>query len=453
MASVGWLALLLLLLPLDLAAACLPQADVQLYAQQALTYREASRWQIMRQHPYGKNNMLSDLAMRYENRCELTANGLSIDVSLAGLAFYPWQTPGAFAKEKRRTRAIMHRLTVSYPLSDWRLLTAGKFSAQPGLFYLTSPADLLRNAYAGFKSGRIYHPTLQTIYHESFWGLRLSEDARDYAWSLTVAPQLARIDRRYESSGNWRALQRGNARERYLFAWSDYRLPNHTPTLSLRLGDSPALAVADRFHPAPQWTLNAELAWHAQQQWRHFSEQRAEQVKGYAFPPALFQRQRQPGIELALAAHYSTQNFSQFGVEYYFQSEGYSRHQWRRQVDFIRYLHQRSGFAPVDGVLDAYKYLMAAEIDNITNQGRLQGKHYAHPYATLMIGDRASLQGYARINLQDRSALLGLHVNQPLRQSNMDIYSGVYCTQGGNATEFGLFGKTAGLYSGVKYFF
>lgn len=453
MANVGWRPLALLLLPLRLSAACLPQADIQLYLQQAGTHREASRWQIMQQHPYRKDNTLSDLAMRYENRCELTASGLSMDVSLAGLASYPWRTPGAFEREKRRTRAIIHRLTVSYPLSDQRLITAGKFSAQPGLFYLTSPADLLHNAYAGFKAGRIYHPTLQAIYNESAWGVRLSEEALSYAWSLTVAPQLARIDRRYESSGNWRALQRANAHERYLLSYSDYRLPNHTPTLSLRLGDSPTLAVADRFHPAPQWTLNVELAWHAKQQWRHFAEQRAEQIKRYAFPSTLFQRQRQPGIELALSGQYSTQKFSQFGVEYYFQSEGYSRHQWRRQVDFIRYLHQRSGFAPVDRAWDAYQYLMAAEIDNVTNQGRLQGKHYMHPYATLMIGDGASLQAYARVNLQDRSALLGLHVNQPLRQRNTDIYSGVYCTQGGNATEFGLFGKTAGLYSGFKYYF
>ncbi|PNS13710.1 hypothetical protein COO59_01025 [Mixta theicola] len=449
------LLLALLLLPLCLLADCLPEANVQLYAQQSWIHKDPSRWQIMQKNPYRGNNSVSDMAIRYDNRCELIENALNTDISLLALAYYPWQTPAAFEKDRRRTRAALYRLSFSYQLSDASLITAGKFSAKPGLFYLKSPADLLHNYYAGFKPGRIYDPTLQEIYSESFWGVKLSTDALNYAWSLTVVPQLTQIDKRYESSGSWSAIERSNASERYLLSYTDYRLLAHTPSASLRLGDSRTLAVADSFHPAPQWTFNAELAWHAKQQWRHLAGERVEQVQNGIFPSVLFQRDRRNGIELALSGQYTTYRFSQLGVEYYFQSEGYSRHQWRRQINFIRYLNQRTGFAPVDRAFDAYKYLMAAEINNITNKGNLQGKHYLNTYATLVMNDDASLRAYGIVNMQDKSAMLGVHFNKPLTQAkrNIDIYSGLYCTQGSSDSEFGLFGKTAGIYSGFKYYF
>ncbi|MGD8106527.1 hypothetical protein ACQE32_07655 [Pantoea sp. FN0302] len=445
--------LLLLFFPLRLLAECLPEADIQLYAQQAWRHRETARWQIDQKNPYRDNSGVSDMAIRYDNRCELKANMLSADLSLVGMAYYPWQTPGAFETEKNHTRLMLHRLSFAYQPSETLLFTLGKFSAKPGRFYLKSPADLLHTYYSGFKPGRIYDPVLQAIYAESFWGIQLSADALHYAWSVTVVPQLTQIRRRYESSGDWSALERSNASARYLLSYSDYRLPDHTLSVSLRAGESRTLAVADSFHPAPQWMFNAELAWHGNQQWRHFAEQRAAQVQNYLFPSALFQRGRQSGIELALSGQYTTQSFSHFGVEYYFQSEGYSRQQWRNQINFIRYLNQRTRFAPIDRAHDAYKYLMAAEIDNIANKGNLQGKHYLNSYATLITADSANLRAYSIVNLLDKSIMLGLHFNQPLAQENIDFYSGVYSTQGSSNSEFGLFGKMVGVYCGFKYYF
>ena len=453
MTWIVWPQLALLPLPLCLAAECLPQADMQLYAQHAWAHRTPSYWRIMQNHPYRQDNGVSDLAIRYDNRCELIANALRADFSLVGLAAYPWRTPGAFAREMRHARALVHQMSLTYPLSERRLFSVGKLSAQPGPFYIKSPAELLRNYDAGFKASRIYSPALQKIYVASFWGIKLSEERPDYGWSFTLAPQLTSVKRRDESFSNWPAIQRSNASERYLLSYSDYRLPGHAPSVSVRLGDSPALAVADSFYPVPRWMFNAELAWHAKRQWRHFSETYAAQVKDHAFPAALFQRTRRPGMELALSAQYSSQRLSQFGVEYYFQSEGYSRQQWRRQRDFLRYLHRPTGVAPWDRVRAAYTYLMAAEIENIAGQGNRQGKHYLNTYAAWTIANAASLQAYRLVNLQDNSAMLGLHLSQPLTQADIDIYGGAYCTQGNRSTEFGLIGKVAGIYSGIKYYF
>lgn len=440
---------------LPLLAACLPQARLQFYAQQAYVHRQLSLWQIAEKSPYRMNNGYSDIGVSYHNRCQIIDNQLDAEFTLVGLAYYPWQTPGNFEKDNQQLRSLLQRFSISYLISDTLSLTAGKFSTPSGLFYTRSPMDLLHNGYAGFKTGKIYDPGLQEAYSETLWGAKLSQETLDYSWSLTLAPQLTRIRKRYQSSSSWSALERSNARERYLLTWTDYRLPGHTPSVSLLVGASRTLAVADSFRPAPQWTVNAELAWHDHQQWRHFSGERAGQIQHYNFPSSLYQRGDRDGMELALSGQYTSDGFSQFGMEYYFQSEGYTRKQWRRQVNFIGYLNQRTGYQPLDSAHDNYKYLMAAEINNSANHGYLQGRHYLTGYASLMMEEGASVRGYGVMNMQDNSTMLGIHFNKPLTQAEgkIDIYSGIYRTQGSRNAEFSLFGNTTGIYSGFKYYF
>lgn len=74
-------------------------------------------------------------------------------------------------------------------------------------------------------------------------------------------------------------------------------------------------------------------------------------------------------MELALGGQYTSDNFSVFGVEYYFQSEGYSRAEQRQQRELIDFLNTTTGYAPLDQAFDSYKYLMASEISNTANQG------------------------------------------------------------------------------------
>ena len=438
-----------------LASACLPEQQLQLFVQQSYVWRADARWRIAANRPWRTHNGYSDMAVQYDHRCRFPNHRLAAEATLAGVAVYPWHSPGDFAQDNRRVRLLIPRLNVSWALSDAVSLTVGKLQAPAGLFYLKSPTALLPGYYAGFQSSRIYDAAWQETYSESAWGLRLAAESRDYAWSLTATPQLARIPQRYQASGNWPALARSNASARYLLTYTDYRQRDHTPTVSLRLGDGHVLAVADSFRPAPQWTLNAALAWHARQQWRHFAGQRARQVAQGAFPSSLYQRDHRAGIELALGGHYTADDFSQSGVEYYFQSEGYSRHQWRRQMRFIDYLHQRTSSGALASVMNAYKYLMAAESDNVANQGNLQGRHYLHGYATLALRHQLSLRAYSVLNLQDSSMMFGLQLSKALTRPgrNLDIYGGIYATQGGGDTEFGLFGAASGIYSGLKYYF
>lgn len=91
---------------------------------------------------------------------------------------------------------------------------------------------------------------------------------------------------------------------------------------------------------------------------------------------------------------YTSDSFSVFGVEYYFQSEGYSRAEQRQQRELIDFLNTTTGYAPLDQAFDSYKYLMASEISNTANQGMLQGKHYlnARPVCRWRESRRCSLR-------------------------------------------------------------
>jgi hypothetical protein len=445
----------LLLVAPGLMADCLSGAEIMLFGQISYAKRQPSLWRPDGKHPYQKDNVYNDWGIHYSNRCWLVENKLDAQVSLYALAYQPYRKPKEFEKDEHRARGLIDRLSLSWTFSEKVSLEAGKLKNRSGLFYLKSPANLLNNYDSGFKASGIYDPAIKPIYREAFWGWRLTEETSEYALAFTVAPRLTHVTRRYVSSGNWSAIERANASERYLLRYTDYRSVSHTPTVSMSLGESRSLAVADSFYLTPQFAMTTELAWHAQQQWRHLDNDKALQVQHYRFPSSLYRRSNKNGMEAALGGQYTTDNFSLVGMEYYFQSEGYSRSAWRKQTQLIRFLNRRTGYAPLDRAFDAWQYLMAAEIDNVANRGQLQGRHYIHAFATFRLGDRSSLQPYGVMNMQDRSLALGIHYNKPLAQldEKMEIYTGIYRSQGNRDSEFGLFGKTTGVYSGIKYYF
>lgn len=427
--------------------------DVALTAQTAYVSRKDSIWRIDGRNPYAADNSLSDVGVTLGSACSVVKNVLDFDVSLSALGYYPSRRLGAFEQDDARLKLLTDALRLTYALADDLRLEGGKLRPPQGLFYLRSPGRLLNNYYAGFKPTRLYDADMKTAYEASFWGGRLSRDARDYALSLTVAPKLARIDKYYESSSSWSANQRGNSSERYLLSYSDFRLENHAASLSLMLGESPSVAISDGYRATPQFVVSAEVALHTSQQWRHFSSQKKQAVQAWQFPSSLYAAENKKGVELALGGQYTTDRFSLFGLEYYLQSEGYSRSEWREQTEFIRYLNRQTGYAPIDRAFDSYKYLMGSEISNTSNKGMLQGKHYVNAYASLLHVDGVTLQPYLVMNIVDGSALAGAHVVKPLKGLNdgAEIYGGLYSALGSRDSEFALFGETLGIYAGFKY--
>lgn len=447
------------LFSLNLQASCLSgdevieNRDAALFLQTSYINRAPSVWKIAGENAYTAKNVLHDAGVKFNSRCAVIENKLDLDFSLYGLTYYSWQMPGWFEKDNHRSRILLDQLQLAYTLSDDLRLEGGKLQPKTGMFFLKSPSSLISNYYAGFKESRLYDPAVKSAYSESLWGARLIKDSRDYTLSLTVAPQLAQIRQRYESSSNWSSNQRANASERYLLSYTDYRLAGHTPSVNLLLGDSRSIALSDSFNATPQFVINAELALHSTQQWRHFSPEKAAEVEGYAFPSSLYGTQDKEGVELAIGGQYTTDSFDVLGVEYYFQSEGYSRAQWQQHADFVRYLNTKTPYSSLNDAFDAYKYLMAAEISNAANRGNLQGKHYLNTYASLRYENGATVQPFMVLNMVDYSTMLGLHYSTPLERfdENLELYAGSWAALGRDDAEFSLFGKTLGVYFGFKY--
>ena len=69
-----------------------------------------------------------------------------------------------------------------------------------------------------------------------------------------------------------------------------------------------------------------------------------EAVLAGVFPSSLYSAEDKQGVEFALGGQYTTNSFSVFGLEYYFQSEGYSKKAWQDQIDFIRLMGYRTGY-------------------------------------------------------------------------------------------------------------
>lgn len=428
-------------------------ADVVLTGQTSYVNKKKSLWRIHGSNPYTADNVYNDIAIKLSSACSVVKDKLDLDFSFNALGYYPSFSVGAFEKDSHRSKVLTDQLRLSYVLSDTTRLEGGKLRTPQGIFFLKSPATLLTNFYSAFKATRLYDKQMNSAYEESFWGARLSREYRNYALSLTVAPKLTSIKKYYDSSSNWSANERSNSNERYLLSYTDFHFARHTPSLNLMLGDSPSIAIADSYNYTSQLIINAELAVHQAQQWRHFSKTNKEKVQQWRFPSSLYSAENKAGAELAIGGQYTTDRFSVFGLEYYFQSEGYSKSEWREQTDFIRYLNKKTGYAAIDQAYDNYKYLMGSEISNTSNRGMLQGRHYINAYASLLNEDRSSLQPYLVMNVVDRSALVGIHYLKPLKgmDEKAEIYTGWYSALGSKDSEFALFGETLGIYAGFKY--
>ncbi|MFK0372178.1 hypothetical protein [Enterobacter sichuanensis] len=454
------LTLALSALPVSVLADCLSGSDVAknstvtLYEQVSLVKKQISDWRIAGRNPYTRHNIYNDAGVNLTSRCAVVDNALELDLSLYGLTWYSPRKLGAFEEDDSRSQLLIERLRLVYAVSDSVQLEVGKLQAKPGLFFLRSPSDLTPHYYAGFKPTRLYDPALRTAYQSSSWAATLSMDNRDESLSLTVIPKLATIGKDYLTSGNWSANQRGNSSEAWLLSYTSHAFRNHTPGMRILLGESQSIAVSDSYHYTPQLTLNAEMAWHREQRWRHLSEEKSAEVQNYAFPSSLYDAGDKNGVELAVGGQYTSDEFNVFGLEYYYQSEGYSRSEWRKQRELMTFLNTPTGYAPLDRAFDSYKYLMASEISNTGNKGMLQGKHYLNAWSSVQFTHQIALQPYFILNLMDKSTMAGLHISAPLTfiDDQLEAYTGVYSALGSANSEFAFFGDVAGGYVGFKYY-
>jgi len=428
--------------------------QIVLTGQTSFVHKNESIWQINGKNPYTATNVYNDIALKFASACSLTNDMLDLDFSLYALGYYPTRSVGLFEKDDSRSKVLTEKLRITWTLSNTVRLEGGKLPTPQGAFFLRSPAELITNYYSGFKPTRIYDPAMKSLYSDSYWGASISKEYRDCAFSLTISPKLANINNYYESSSNWSENKRTNSSERYLFGYADYRFENHSLSVNMMLGDSPSIALADSYNYTTQFIINSELALHKNQQWRHFSNEKKNEVLSGVYPSSLYSQEDKEGIEFSVGGQYTTNNFSIFGMEYYFQSEGYTESEWRNQVNFVKFLNGDTGYQTLNKAFDNYKYLMGGEISNTSNKGMLQGRHYVNTWGSLQNKGSSVIQPYLVMNLLDNSTLLGIHYVKPLKGANdqAEFYMGLYSAQGSKNSEFELFGDTVGVYFGFKYY-
>ena len=450
----------LLMNPCQVFADCLSgenlttNTDTFLIAQTSFTHKSHSSWKIDGKNPYTTDNIYNDFAFKFASACSPVKDLIDLDFSIYALAYYPINRVGLFEKDNERTKLLIEKLRLTWLLFDSVRFTGGRLPTPQGAFFLRTPGALITNYYSGFKSTSIYDPVMKSPYSGSYWGVRASREFRDYTFSLTISPKLTKIHNYYDSANNWTDNQRANSSAHYLLGYTDYRLKNHILSSELMLGDLPSISLTDSYNYTPQFIINTEFAWHSSQQWRHFSKDNQSKILSGIYPSSLYSQGSKDGIEFALGGQYTNDHFSLFGFEYYFQSEGYSKSEWNKQINFIRLMNKKTNIDSLDQAFDNYKYLMGAEISNTSNKGMLQGKHYINIWSSLQAKDDSIIQPYLALNLMDGSALIGLHYSKPVGGTNdkFEIYTGMYSAQGSRNSEFALFGATVGIYTGFKYY-
>ncbi|MGP3590090.1 hypothetical protein [Vagococcus sp. WN89Y] len=446
--------LALYLVHFSTSANCFVAPGITLWQQLSYRHKDAAIWRIAGKKTYTDNNAYNDMAINLSNNCTLIDSKLEFLFSAYALIYSSWRDTGSFETDQNISRTLIDKLSLAYNFNEKFRFEGGKLKTDPGVFFLKSPAKLINTSYNGFKPTRLYDTEIRRVYEESFWGGSLSTGTSAYALTFTAAAKFAKIEERYQTSGDWSAAQRSNARERYLLSWTDYRQANHTPSVHFMAGDSPGVAFADTFEVMDRVIVNAEFAMHCKQQWRHFSPASAERIRAYDFSRWLYREHDINSFELALGVQYTTDKLNSFGMEYYFQSEGYSEASWKKQIDFIKYLNTSAWNSDLANAYDNYKYLMAAEINNTINQGMLQKRHYIYSYANIIVSENLTVQPWLILNIQDSSAMLGIHTQIPLSRidERLEMWSGIYATQGRKNSEFALFGEALNIYLGFKYF-
>lgn len=444
----AWPSVRIIFLMLIFSTSSQADSEILVYAQSTYTHKQPSSWKIEGGNPFREENLFNDLAINYKSSHMLLEDKLQLTQSLFGLAYIPFKKPGPFEKDDNSLRLLVDKLSLSYTYSDHFRVDIGKFRPQGGVFYSKSPAGLLTKNYTGFKATRINDPVMKQSYRENVWGAFLANDTPNYSLSLTIAPKLITSERN-EPVGKW-DVARSNTDDRYLLSYTDYRFNDNTPSVSLMIGNNQSVAFSNSLDFSPQLVISAEIAYHFQQQWRHLDGNALERMHNYEFPTQIYSANNDNNVELALGIQYTTDRFSQFGLEYYYQSEGYSTGQSKKQNELIKFLNHKNSYAPLGRVFDLYKYLMASEIYNTLNRGNLQGKNYITLYNSFFMGDSSTLQSFTVMNMQDKSSTIGLHANNPLSKS-LEMYVGFYATLGSNQKEFSVFGENIGTYLGLKY--
>ncbi|WP_058911398.1 hypothetical protein [Entomohabitans teleogrylli] len=410
--------------------------------------------------PAFRNNAMVNGYLSLVGRCSL---GDTLSIKTQGNAAYTLQgrRPGALEDRQNQGVWLLNDLVASWQARENLYVDAGKIRKNSGYLFSSAPLDLLNNPLGNLRSARVFAQgdRWRNFYDEGAWGLDTTLYRTAGAFSLTAMPRLRRNNQWFRSAAQWDALRRTNHSDRYLASYTASGLNDFNPTVSLLLGSQKTLALGASGNLTDNLILNLEGSLSHGETWRHLDSIASRRIRQYQYVADPY-RLHSRGIQgdLGIGLRYATADRREYGIEYYGQSQGYSRSEWRNHFDTLRFIN--GGYASALPAVSAaalqsgyqqYARQMAAGIDNTSRSGQLFGKHYLTLYFRTSREQVGSID-YAVstiTNLIDHSSVLSLHLSTPLKP-NLEVYSGVSATFGSQESEFGTFGKKGNIYAGMR---
>jgi len=374
--------------------------------------------------------------------------------------------PGSLQDSRHTGKMFFNQLSLSWAVRDNVFIDAGKLRPRYGYLYAVSPLDMLRNPHGAFRSVHVNATgdNWTSFYDEGSWGVSATTYTDAGSWDLVILPRLALNGSDMNADRHWSSLERTNSQDRYLFSYSTTGLSELTATTSLLAGTQQRVAGGISYTLNDNWIINLEGSLMHGESWRHLQSAASSKLHNYSITTSDHPFTRADhGIngDIGGGLRYTTSGQVETGIEYYGQSQGYSRSEWKRLLRDVAFTN--GGYAdpyfPTTSsrqVRDAFRFyahIMADEIDKTGRQGALQGKHYLMLFNSRNRSETRAInwRTSAIINLTDGSTLANLQLSSPVRE-DLEIYTGTSFTFGGTGSEFSLFGEKGTYYAGLRYY-
>ncbi len=410
-------------------------------------------------------------AFRNNNQFTVYASGtgncaLSDELSLKAQAsaVYTAQSsvPGILEDRKNQGQALFNQASATWQPSNNVFVDIGKLIKSSGFLFSSSPLDLLHNVNGNRRS---VHVNALGDRWRNFY----TEGALGGAWSLfnthgtveaTVMPRLVSNPHRQNSASDWSMLERTNSTDRYLLSYASSGLESFNPTVSLLLGQQKTLALGTSGNISDSWVFNLEGSVSQGKTWRHLDTEAAYTTRNYQTVTTPFSTpDRGVSADIGAGLRYTNQDQTEYGIEYYGQSQGYSRGEWNALFETVSFVNggyrnpllPGTGLPAVQAGYQQYSSMMAAEIDNVGRSGHLQGKHYLTLYTSSNKNElkRIDWRVSGVMNLVDQSTMLNLHLNTHVTDQ-VEVYTGAGLSFGSQRSEFGTFGEKGNYYAGIR---
>lgn len=395
------------------------------------------------------------------SRCDVNQR-LSAQLQAGFEAASQSHVPGIYQGKKNQGSPIINQAYATLTPQDSLLLDFGKIRKASGYLFTVSPLDMLRNTSGNMRSVKVNAQGnhWRNFYDEGSLGAGATWYRDNGTFEIAALPKLIRQRPKNTSAADWDMLERTNGTDRYYAAYTATGLDKFNPTVALLAGDTQVLALGTSGPVSDKLILNIEGALARGQRWRRLDSASGRAIQNLQTIPDPFQQKSSNiNADFGVGLRYTNDSLTEYGLEYYGQSQGYSRSEWKNYFNTVQFVNGNysQSIPPAylsPGVVDGYRQyaqMIAAESDNVGRAGYLQGKHYLSAYMSTNKNEvmkvDATLSGL--VNLVDQSSMVTLHLNTHLTE-RVESYVGITSSFGSERTEFGLFGEKGTAYAGIR---